>query len=144
MSKRNLFVLVLFALASLFLFGCDENGQPVDPELCTNPLYNQYDSQACTNVRANRNVAPTLDECRNAFLAAYVTIECINMRDANPPEIDYVAPDTCTTCGTATSGGHVMDPSNVIQDAVMAMQCSNPQDPMYYDQSCLEWQIANP
>ena len=144
MSKRNLFVLVV-VLTSLFLFGCNENGQPVDPAMCTNPLYNQYNSQACTNVRAARGSAPTLDECRNAFLAAFDTIECVNMRDANSPASSTVdTTDTCTTCGTATSGGHVMDPSNVIQDTVMAMQCSNPQDPMYYDQSCLEWQIANP
>jgi hypothetical protein len=149
MSQRNLFVFVLFALASLFLFGCDENGQPLDPEMCSNPLYNQFTSQACTNVRSARQIVFTIDECRNSFLGAFDTIECENMRASQPASggldltLDDVMPE-CTTCDTATSGGQIMNPNNVVQEAVDAIECSDQYNPRYYDQSCIAWQLANP
>ena len=144
MSKRNLFVFVIVIIA-LLIVGCDENGQPVDPELCVNPLYNQYTSQACSNVRSNRGIIFSLDECRNPTLGAYATLECIAMRLNNPPApgLDLtldgiVAP--CTTCDTATSGGQIMNPNNVITTINLEISCHNSQDPMYYDAVCLPYQ----
>jgi len=148
MFKSMLYLLfaIVFALLST---GCDENGQPIDPELCSNPLYNQYTSQACTNVRSNRGITFSLDECRNPTLGAYGTLECTAMRLNNPPapSLDLtldgiIAP--CTTCDTATSGGQTMNPNNVIQSTVDAVECSDSSNPRYYDASCLAYQIANP
>ena len=149
MSQRNMFLFVA-VIVSLFLFGCDENGQPVDPELCaTNPLYNQYTSQACTNVRSNRGIIFTLDECKNPTLGAYLTLECTTMRLNNPPApgldltLDNILPP-CTSCDSATSGGQVMNNNNVVILTVDAIECSDKYNPRYYEQSCLSWQLANP
>lgn len=145
MNKRLLFP--LFALLALVLAACDDGGINVDN--CDNVLSADYNTQECENVRnlAGDYADPQL--CEAWLSDMYNTPACKQYRIDNPPSADEYndlldLTNDCDTCGTATSGGEVMDDDNVVSTFVEAVSCSNPDDPAYYTDACVNYQIANP
>jgi hypothetical protein len=112
--KRYLLVLVLTALV---LAGCG----PIDASRCLDSLYINYSTQECVNVRANTAPIDTT-RCYDVLYSGISSPECKKVRDAAAAQAVADAADVeielypdCSTCGTATSGGQVTNPDNVIQ-----------------------------
>jgi hypothetical protein len=142
MNKRLLFPLFAFVALILANLACVDG--VVDPNSCNNVLSGDYNTQECANVRAlEGNVVDTAD-CETFLSDAYNTPTCEQYRIDNPPVPNV--PDTCATCETSTSGGHVMDPGNVVQgmaDGANAIACNDVNNPNYNAQSCTDWRWAN-
>jgi hypothetical protein len=145
MNKKlyPLFALFALALASL---ACTDG---INVNNCDNVLSADYDTQECQNVRnlAGDYADPQL--CTAWLSDVYSTPACKQYRIDNPPTdneyndlLDLT--NDCDTCQTAISGGEVMDDENIVSTFVEAVSCSNPDDPAYYTDACVAYQIANP